>query len=222
MNRRSCILFLFFLALARVLYAQDAISSGANTNSSDAVLPLRNLQIEVRQRQHEDSARAAVESTGTVRASPGRSTANIDITGQGTTRGQAAMAHQQVLVLNGRRATIALRNTLPLRLMQAYVRNGVLVLVPGTVLIETGTGFDATPRWDGQNLVELELAATQTQVTHRGQTSNAVTLLTVPLGEWITVAQSEQESTGTRSGLDGRADWSKQSGTEVQVRVSVP
>ena len=220
MNRRSCILFLSFLALARVLYAQDAINSGANTNSSAGALPVRNLQIEVRQRQHEDSARAAVESAGTVRISPGRSTANIDITAQGTTRGQAAMAHQQVLVLNGRRATIALRNTLPLRLMLAYVRNGVLVLVPGTVLIETGTGFDATPRWDGQNLVELELAATQ--ATHRGQTSNTVTLLTVPLGEWITVAQSEQETTGTRSGLDGRADWSKQSGTEVQVRVSVP
>jgi hypothetical protein len=222
MNRRSCILFLSFLALARVLYAQDAINSGANTNLSDAVLPVRNLQIEVRQRQHEDSARAAVESAGTARISPGRSTANIDITAQGTTRGQAAMAHQQVLVLNGRRATIALRNTLPLRLMQAYVRNGVMVLVPGTVLIETGTGFDATPRWDGENQVELELTAFQGQGMHQTQTSSAATLLMVPLGEWITVAQTDQEAAGSRSGRDGSADWTAQSGTEVQVRVSVP
>lgn len=222
MNRRFCILFLAFLALAPVLHAQYAINSGAHANSPSAVLPLRNLQIKVRQRQREDTARSAVEAAGTVRISPGQSSANIDITARGKTRGQAAMVHQQVLVLNGRRATIALRNTLPLRLMQAYVRNGVMVLVPGTVLIETGTGFDATPRWDGENLVELELTASQGQGMPQTQTASTATRLMVPLGEWITVAQTDQEAVGSRSGRDGSADWSMQSGTEVQVRVSVP
>ena len=112
MNRPRCFLFWVFLALAPVLHAQTAINSGAATSSPSAMLPLRNLQIEVRQRQREDTARAAVEA--------------------------------------------------------------------------------------------------------------AATLLMVPLGEWITVAQSEQETASTRSGLDGNAAWTVQSGTEVQVRVSAP
>lgn len=186
------------------------------------MLPLRNLQIEVRQRQREDTARAAVEAAGTLQIRPGQSTANLGITADGKTQAQTAMARQQVLVLNGRRATIALRNIMPLRLMQTYVQNGVMLMVPGTVLIETGTGFDATPRWDGQNLVELELTAAQGKGIYRAQTSSTATLLMVPLGEWITVAQSEQETASTRSGLDGNAAWTVQSGTEVQVRVSAP
>lgn len=151
-----------------------------------STLPLRNLQIEVRHVQRDDSARAAGTAPDQTRAS-------------------ATTAHQQVLVLNGQRVRIALRNTVPLLLVQTFIHNGVMTVVSGTVLMEAGTGFEATPRWDCHNQVELELAASQGKGAYHGQTASTSTLLMLPLGEWITVAESAQDSAST----------------EVQVRVSV-
>jgi hypothetical protein len=221
MNRLSCFICMSFMAIAPVLYAQPAINSGAGSGAIASTLPLRNLQIEVRQVQRDDAARAAVEATGTAQMRPGQSGATFGATAQDRTRAQASTSRQQVLVLNGQRATIALRNTVPLRLVQTFLHNGVMVVVPGALLLEAGTGFEATPRWDGQNQVELELAAAQGKGVYHGQTASTSTLLVVPLGEWVTVAQSEQQSTGAHAGLGSSADWTAQSGTEVQVRVSL-
>lgn len=167
---------------------------------------MRNLQIEVRQVLREEATRTTVPSAGTAR---------------NKTRANAATAQQQVLVLNGQRASIALRNSMPLRLVQTFVHNGALVVVPGTVLMEAGTGFEVTPRWDGQNQVELELAAAQGKGTYHGQTASTSTLLVLPLEEWVTVAESAHETAGTHAGLAGTANWDTQTGTEVQIRVSV-
>lgn len=164
-----------------------------------STLPLRNIQIEVRQVRRDDAVGPAGEAT----------------------RAQATTARQQVLVLNGRRATIALRNTVPLRLVQTFVHNGVMVVVPGTVLMEAGTGFEATPRWDGQSRVELELAAGKGKGSYHAQSASTTTLVVMPLGEWVTVAQAEQDAAGSRFGRDARTHWSGQSSTEVQVRVSL-
>lgn len=220
---KHCLRFIFmgFLALANVLYAQPAINSGATTGSLTSTLTLRNLLIEARQLQRDAATGAGIDAAGTVLMRPGQTAATLDITAQAKSLTQSAAAHQQVLVLNGRRATIALRNSVPLRLVQTYVQNGVLVLVAGTVLMEAGTGFDATPRWDGRNSVELELAATQGLGAYHAQTASTATLLVMPLGEWVTVAQSEQDSGGTRSDPGGNARWTAQTGTEVQVRVTV-
>lgn len=206
MKRKFGYFFMAFMALAPVLYAQTAIYSGASTGYQASTLPLRNLQIEVRQVQREEAARAAITSGGMARDK---------------TRANAATAHQQVLVLNGQRASIALRNTTSLRLVQTFVHNGALVVVPGTVLMEAGTGFEATPRWDGQDQVELELAAAQGRGTYHGQTASTTTLLVLPLGEWVTVAETAHETSGTRAGLSGTDNWNTQTGTEVQIRVNV-
>lgn len=198
---KSAIAFIFvaFMALAPVLYAQSAINSGVSKGASAATLPLRNLQIEVRQILRDDAARPMGEMS----------------------RSQATAARQQVLVLNGRRATIALRNTVPLRLVQTFVENGVMVVVPGTVWMEAGTGFEATPRWDGQDAVELELAAAQGKGSYHAYTASSSTLVVVPLGEWVTVAQGEQDTAGRQADRRGGAYWTGQSTTEVQVRVSL-
>ena len=65
-------------------------------------------------------------------------------------------------------------------------------------LLDAATGFVATPRWDGSGVVELALSATQAgapaasgQVLPATGTRSASTVL-VALGEWVTVAQSDQ------------------------------
>ena len=76
----------------------------------------------------------------------------------------------------------------------------------GTVLLEAGTGFSATPRWDGGALVELELSAQQalrsgSALPGTTATSGTSSVLALPLDEWTTVGESEQSSQSSNSGL---------------------
>lgn len=210
------------MLLSPVVIAQTAPDLIAKPNP----LPLRNLQIEVRQVQHEDSQRAGLESHGGVRVNPDGSVAVAgQVRAQDTQARQSGTAVQQVLVLNGRSAHIALRTDTPVRLMQTFARNGVLVFTQGTVLLQRGTGFRATPRWDGSDRVELEIAAQQalnTSVAGAGQASSSTaSVLVLPLGEWMTVAQSEQQTSDNRSGLGGTVTQASQTSTDVQVRLTV-
>ncbi len=223
MKRRDILIHASFGPLALMQYAQAAPDSIANP----ATLPLRNLQIEVRQVQSGESQRNEAGSAGGVQ---------IDSQGQVAVQGtlrlqqrqsqQSSSASQLVLVLNGRSARIALGTVWPLRVFQTWLRDGRLVTTQGTLLIQAGTGFSATPRWDGSDVVELEIAAQQAP----GNAANAVgalqnnssttSVVVVPLGEWSTVAQSEQSSQDQQSGLAGGARVSTQSRTDVQVRVT--
>ncbi len=183
---------MLFMALALAAYAQPATDSGVTSSSQNSNLPLRNLQIEVRQVSRDNASDASAN----------------------------ANTQQQVLVLNGRRASIALRNSRPFRLVQSFVVNGVMTVVAGTVLIEAGTGFDATARWDGSDLVEIELAASQGQGRYHTQTASTSTLVVVPLNEWVTVAQSDDDSSGNQASTGSQSQWRRRSATEVQVRVN--
>ena len=138
MNRRLWLALALFWHLAPAVYAQAAMNSGANATP----LPLRNLLIEVRQVQSEDGQQAGVDVQG------GRVTGGL---AQGRSSGTAV---QQILILNGRPARIAVQTQTPLRLLQSLVRNGHIVTTQGTVLIEAGTGFSALPRWEGGDVVE--------------------------------------------------------------------
>jgi hypothetical protein len=184
---------------ALVVSAQPAIYSGANTEK----LPLRNIQIEVRQVQQSLRDRADQQNQ------------------------QSSSAQQTVLVLNGRSAAIALRNITPFRLMQTQFRNGMPIQVPGVVLLDASTGFSATPRWDGSDVVELELSATQASAASlRGRgmppasTSSASTLM-IPVGEWVTVAQSDLTSQSSISAWGAQSAQSIQQSSELQVRLTV-
>lgn len=218
----SALVYVCFMLPSPVVIAQAAPDLIAKSSP----LPLRNLQIEVRQVQHEDSQRAGLESHGGVRVNPDGSVAVAgQVRAQDTQARQSGTAVQQVLVLNGRSAHIALRTDTPLRLMQTFVRNGVLVFTQGTVLLQRGTGFRATPRWDGSDRVELEIAAQQalnTSAAGAGQASSSTaSVLVLPLGEWMTVAQSEQQTSDSRSSLGGTVTQASQTSTDVQVRLTV-
>jgi hypothetical protein len=209
MNRRHALIYASFMPLALVDIARAAPDLGATTET----LPLRNLLVEVRQVQSDESrvAGVGVDSAGR-------------LTGQaGQTQG-SANAVQQTLVLNGRTARIALQTTTPLRLYQTVVRGGQVLVIQGTVLLEAGTGFSATPRWDGRDDVELELAAQQAQHNAPlGAQANASTssVVRLPLNTWSTVGESDQSSQGDQSGLTGVQNTSGRRRTEVQVRISV-
>ena len=181
-----------FTLVDPVCIAQTAINSIA----SPSPLPLRNVLIEVRQIQHSERPSAAAQ-------------------GQ-----QSDAATQQVLVLNGRSAHIGLITRTPMRVVQTWMRNGTLVVVPGTVLLDTTTGFTATPRWDGSDTMELEVAAAQTSSAGRSSLHSS-SVVAVPLGTWVTLAQSATQEISQRTGTAGPPQWSEQADSEVQVRVTL-
>lgn len=187
-------------------------------------LPLRNVLIEVRQDDGDSGTRERLGAEVAARVQPGRTEANITIDAQSRQFERNGRAQQQVLVLNGRPAAIVLGNSVPLRLRQLITRNGVRVAVPGTVWLQAGTGFTATPAWDGGDMVYLQLAATQGRQA-LGNTASTNTSLMLPLGEWMTVAESEdvQDNRQGAQGLAGGGRELRSSATQlrVQVRVSV-
>lgn len=221
MQLRYVLFFMLFMPFEHAAHAQQAIYSGANRHPAASTLPMRNLQIEVRQISRDDAQNDAFRTGGQVRLGPGHSSAQLDATASSATRSREAQAQQQVMVLNGRRAGIALRNSQPLRLVQTFVINGVMTAMPGTVLIESGTGFDATARWDGGAQVELDLSASQGQGRDHIQASGTTTLVVIPLNEWVTIAQSADGESGARAGFGGADRRTRDSTFEVQVRVNL-
>jgi hypothetical protein len=210
-----------------VCIAQPAIHSIANSP-----LTLRNVLIEVRQVQSSDTQNDALESSGALQINK---TGDLSVQGQLHARqGQQRQfdsAVQQVLVLNGRSARIHLGSRTPMRVVQTIVRNGTLVAVPTTLVWEAGTGFNAIPRWDGSNIVELELGAQQASGSSAMKGSGAdgkptfqmtTSTLAIALGTWVTVALSDTQSEGQRSDLSGNARWNAQANSEVQVRLTLP
>lgn len=221
--------FMCFMAAAPIAIAQTAIHSIANV----APLPLRNIQIEVRQVQQDARQQSGAEVAGRVELG-GRNQGQIQGRLESSQTQSNTTASQQALVLNGRSTQIALRTSVPLRVVQTWMRNGALRVVPSTVLLEAGTGFMATPRWDGGDTVELEIGATQSGfIGNAGGTmaapgqalqrsgSSATSTVVVTLGEWTTLAQTEQDSEDSRSTLGGREQVSGSTRSELQVRLSV-
>ena len=204
---------MIFWLLAPAGSAQSAINLIASRTS----IPLRNLQIEVRQIQRSSREQTGVQASGTLQLdASGQEQAQARVQLRDQQDHQSGAAAQQVLVLNGRSAHIALRTSTPFRLMQTVFRNGQAILVQGTVLLDASTGFTATPRWDGSDQAELELAATQASPA----SSTASTLL-VPVGEWVTVAQSDLEGQSARRGLLGNTSQTEQQASELQVRLTL-
>lgn len=228
-------IFVCFMPLALTAYAQQAINSEASTESSVASLPLRNVQIEVRQVQREDSQRSGVQGNSRVDVGTNGRDGQIAINGQVQVEQrqsrQSSSATQYALVLNGRSSRLSLGTSTPLRLMQTYFRNGALFITQGTVMLEANTGFVATPRCSGGERVELEISAQQASRAGANttgasgntaiQTSGTSSTLVLPLGEWVTVAQSEQDSSSSTSGLGGIGNQTRSSGSDVQVRLTL-
>lgn len=209
------LLILTLLGLPALLQAQTA---------GVAPLPLRNLLIEVRQDDGRSSDSERVAADINARVQPGRSEVDIGIEARRRDSASSGRTQQQVLVLNGRPAAIVLGLSVPLRLRQLVTLGGVRRSVPGTVWVQAGTGFTATPIWEGGDTVYLELAATQGRQP-LGQGASTATTLLLPLDEWTTVADSEdlQDNRQNAAGLGGggRDTRSSSQSLRVQVRVSL-
>jgi len=221
-NTISALLLLPIMALAPNLHAQSATNSIANPEA----VPMRNLQIEVRQVRNSALSQSALGAQGGATLQPGRSGANVNIAAQDNQRGDSRDLMQRVLVLNGRNVNINLGNSRPLRLMQVFVQNGVRRQVGGTVFIDANSGFSARPIWRGGDSAELELAAVQASRSGNSaqaplSSSSASTSLALPLGEWVTVAESDDASAGSSSGLASSGQSASREGLRVEVRLSV-
>lgn len=208
-----------FVALAFTARAQIAPDLIAKQNA----LPLRNLQIEVRQVRDSQQSQNHLGASGTVRLQPGQSGANVNITAQNDQRNDSGHLTQRLLVLNGRSANIMLGNSVPLRLLHSFVQNGVVRYGSGTVLVDAGSGFSALPLWRGGDSAELELAAVQSTRHAMPPPTNTrvVTTLVMPLNEWTTVAQSDEAGTGNSSTPFSNTQLANRSAVTVQLRISV-
>lgn len=217
-----------FLALFGLAAGSSIAQTAINSIANSSTLPLRNIQIEVRQVLQSDRQQAGMQASGGLQiGGNGQADAQARLQLRQQQSQQSTTASQQVLVLNGRSARIALRTSTPLRVVQTLVRNGTVIVTRGTVLLDATTGFLATPRWDGSNGVELELAASQAAPPTPGMpmgatpSSSATSTLMLPLGEWVTVAESDQDSRSTGSGLGGSASQTDQGSSALQVRLTV-
>lgn len=208
------LLILALLGLPSLLLAQ--------TSGVVAPLPLRNLLIEVRQDDGENSSRERVAGEVAARVQPGSTEARVSIDAQSRQLDRRGSAQQQVLVLNGRPAAIVLGLNVPLRLRQLVTQGGIRRSVPGTVWLQAGTGFTATPVWEGGDSVYLELAATQGRQP-LGQGASTATTLLLPLDEWMTVADSEdvQDNRQGAAGLGGGGRDTRSSSRSLRVLVRV-
>ena len=205
---------MLLMGFAQVLRAQPAISPAASTEA----VPMRNLQIEVRQAGSSLRSQSALGMQGGIVLQPGRSGANAGITAQDSQRSDARDLVQRVLVLNGRSANINLGNSQPLRLVQARQA--------GTVFIDANSGFSARPLWYGGDSVELELAAGQASRPGASpmaplSSSSVSTSLSVRLGEWVTVAESDDAGAGSSNGIADSRQSTRRDGMRVEVRLSV-
>ncbi len=209
---------------AWLLGSQIAAAQGAIGGGSAESLPMRNLQIEVRQVRDGSQSSRQLGAQGGITLSPGQSGADIQVNAQDSMRNSNRDLVQRVLVLNGRQAAIRLGNAVPLRLVQTVVQGGVLRVIAGSVLVEANSGFAARPVWRGGSTAELELAAVQSARTGvpGAITSSATdTVLSLPLGEWVTMAQSDDALAASSSSLGGVTQGTLREALKVEVRLSV-
>jgi len=203
-----------FMLAPAWLMAQPA----SNPNPSPEALPMRNLQIEVRQAGSSLRSQSALGAQGGIVLQPGRSGINANVTAQDSQRSDTRDLVQRILVLNGRNANINLGNSQPLRLVQGRQA--------ATVFIDANSGFSARPVWYGGDSVELELAAGQASRAGSSpmaplSSSSTSTSLSVRLGEWVTVAESDDAGSGNSSGIADSRQSTRRDGMRVEVRLSV-
>ncbi|WP_157991366.1 hypothetical protein [Caldimonas tepidiphila] len=173
--------------------------------------PMVNLRVELRQAE---SGRE--QSAGVDLPAPGFGARE---------HGGEREARQQLLVLNGGRGGLRLAQGRALQWYRVLPGPQGWVRVPATVWVEAGQGFSVQPRWPGGEApVTVEVAAEGGGFEPRGgaQRSQLLTTLQLPLGEWVTVAESVDERQHRERGLlSGRQGESARS-LLVQMRVTVP
>lgn len=212
--------------------AQGSFATSAAPALGGAGLPMRNLQLEVRQVRQDGAAQSGGIRQGHISVGPDGAQASVQLQGAGTQQRTQTLA-QRALVLNGQTVRLHLGNQVPLRVWQpAWGHAGPARMT--VVMLSAHSGFDARPRWLGGDSAEVELTAVQSSPAQTrnysgypnplpaqatGQSSaSAQTVLMLPLDQWVTVAASDESSVqeGTGGAGTGNALW------RVELRLSAP
>jgi hypothetical protein len=210
-----------FGAIAGAEYAQSATKSivaQAQAQSNPAVLPQRNLQIEIRQTGSDAKERSSIDAQGRVILQPGNSRGEGVVGIEQSRATQNRSLQQQALVLNGRSVSFTLGQTVPLRVVQVLIYKDALHLVPTAIVIDRSSGFTARPLWYGDDVAEVEIS---TAIAQGSRQSKVTTTLPVQLNEWITIAQTEDAQSSNSSGVLSRSSEQGQNSLRVEMRVTV-
>jgi hypothetical protein len=198
--------------------APQSIAAQAQAQVNPAVLPLRNLQIEIRQTVSDASQRSSVDAQGRVILQLGNSRAEGAVGIDQSRAMQNRSLQQQALVLNGRSVSFTLGQTVPLRVVQVLVYKDALHLVPTSILIDRNSSFTARPLWYRDDVAEVEISTTLAQGARQ---SKVTTTLPIQINEWITIAQMEDTQSRSSSSFLSRSSEQGQSSLRVEMRVTV-
>jgi hypothetical protein len=201
------------LRVARcLLVCAGLTAAAAGPVAAGPPLPQRNLAVEARiidssvlERQTLGGGSVTVGTGGSTQTAGGVAVR----AGTDTQRGDSV---QRVLVLNGGRATIRLSQWLPLRSTEWVWAGAGRGAGGGTVWVDIGQGLAVRPSWPGGNQpARAEVAVESAGRNDRRSTPGAAdasaprlavsTELSMPLGEWVSVAQMFDDSSSTAGGV---------------------
>jgi hypothetical protein len=186
--------------------------------ANPAVLPQRNLQIEIRQTGNDATQRSSVDAQDRVILQSGNSRGEGALGIDQSRSTQSRSLQQQALVLNGRSVSFTLGQTVPLRVVQVLIYKDTVNLVPSAVLIDRNSGFTARPLWYGNDVAEVEIS---TMLAQGSRQSAVSTTLPIQMNEWITIAQTEDSQSSSSSGMLSRSSENSQNSLRVEMRISV-
>lgn len=210
----------------------------------------RNLLIELRQvdERSSEAGGVAVERGGVVLRSDGRSSVGLGGSAQVRSSRGAMSSVQQVRVLSGMSASVRLGQSVPLQLWQTWLSPQGVQMGPTTVFVEAGQGFAVRPRWPGGAApVTVEVMSESSQFAQPGmgsrweravaetraargeapppgtvESSRVLTTLAVPLGQWVTLAESGTSTVREEHGLLSTGQLDATRGLRVEMRVTAP
>lgn len=208
---------------AALLLTWMAFAAGAQPAER---LPAVNLRIEWRWVETSRAAAQGLDAHGGVSVGTGGvrdAGGSVTLRAQGRT--QDSELQQQMLVLNGGRASLRLAHDEPRTWVELFStpRGSGAVLRQGWV--EAGRGVELRPRWRGGDMLDLELVtemATPPDEAQAVRRESLVTELRLRFDEWATVARSgAQQRTAERGTLSTR-DVERSRQRELQLRVASP
>jgi hypothetical protein len=185
--------------------------------------PLRNLQVELRWAEaREQRAQQAAAQGGVVVGTAG----GVDVHGQVVARSDRRDEHtrllQRLTVLNGGSAGVRLGESVPLQWLDVALTPQGPVGVLRQDWVETGSSFQLRPQWPGGNTpVTVQLAHESTGGAGT-QREGVFTTIQLPLGEWVTVAQSGRSERREDSGTLSSRDAERHTQRLLQMRISAP
>ncbi len=183
--------------------------------------PQRNLLVELRWAElQESSGRSAAVGGGVVVGTGGAVDAHGSAVVRSGRRDEQTRTLQRITVLNGGSAGVRLGEAVPLQWLDVALTPAGPVGVLRQGWVETGSSFQVRPQWPGGE------APVQVEIAHQAggtpQREGVFTTLQLPLGEWVTVAQSGESQRSESGGPLSSRDAERRTRRLLQMRVSAP